>query len=141
MTHRFHSAGFVFAMLAMPLALPITACAASGTGDKKEATIVLGEADAGAKRHDVTVGQVVEVQLVEQGGTGFSWTLTKGAGVEQVGEPTYSGGQALPGSGQIQTFKLRVTAKGEHLVRFNYSQLWNGGEKDAKVLTFTLIAA
>jgi predicted secreted protein len=138
MFRRFRFAGVSLPAFAVSLVVPLVACAAPAPGEK--AAVTLTEADGGTVRA-VTMGSVVTVQLLEQGGTGFGWAADKIAGLDQLGEPEIAAiGQPMPGATERVTFRFKVTGTGRRVLRFHYSQPWKGGEKDARIVTFTLDA-
>ncbi len=118
--------------LAMPMVLPAAACAAMGPEGGQSVT----EADAGATR-TVATGQSVEVRLQAQLGTGFSWIAEPVDGLE-VGMPSVTGDTGIPGAAETQVFRVKVVAAGSHTLTFNYSQPWQGGQKNARTVTFTI---
>jgi|GEM_PF-1428647 len=120
--------------LAMPLALPAGACAASDTAKQEQS--VLTDTDAGATR-TVAVGQSVEVRLKAQLGTGYSWIAVPVDGLK-VGTPEVTGSTGVPGAPEIQVFAVTVTSRGSHTLTFNYRQPWKNGDKSAKTVTFTI---
>lgn len=119
----------------MALALAAPACATGGAPPGE--AVMLTQGEDGATR-TVPLGATFEVRLPAQLGTGYSWALVPVAGVEQVGEPVTHGG-GIPGGTQTQVFTLRTTARGRHMIVFTYGQPFNGGEKAAKTVRYTVV--
>ncbi|MBA4763328.1 protease inhibitor I42 family protein [Sphingomonas sp.] len=123
----------LLAPLALALATP--ACAAGGA--LPDEAVVLTQGEDGATR-TVPLGATFEVRLPAQLGTGYGWALVPVAGIEQLGEPvTRDGG--TPGGTETQVFALRTTAKGRHAIAFSYGQPFAGGQKNAKMVRYTVV--
>jgi predicted secreted protein len=121
------------------VAVSATACGAA-TKPVEEAHKVLTEADAGPTVHTVRTATAFQVRLAEQPGTGFGWIMAPDPAVEQPVPSAVSAGAGLPGGVQTRVFTVAITKTGRHTLRFNYSQPWQGGQKDGKLLLFTFNA-
>ncbi|MEG3179401.1 protease inhibitor I42 family protein [Sphingomonas sp. LT1P40] len=120
--------------------LAAAACSdGSAVGSATEASVVkLTEAEAG-RVIDAARGDVVEVRLVAQLGTGYSWRRADDAPLPSLEASTGpgDGGQDVGGQ-DIQRFRLSATTTGEHVLRFVYEQPFAGGTKNARTIRFTL---
>ncbi|MBP7737784.1 MAG: protease inhibitor I42 family protein [Spirochaetes bacterium] len=94
--------------------------------------VTVTEADNGAAI-DIKSGEILEVRLPAQLGTGFGWkVLSAGTNLAQKGEPEQvSGGGEKPGGPELQSFKFKAGEKGESELTLQYAEGW---KKDAKPL-------
>lgn len=90
------------------------------------------------------VGQLLEVRLPVQSGTGYSWAPASPLPpfLEFVGthtlQPYMSVG--LPGASQTQVFLYRPVASGEALVRLSYRRVWEAGVPPARMVEIPVTA-
>ena len=97
--------------------------------------IVVGE-NSGPVR--LELGQLLEVRLPVQGGTGYSWSVDADAAdnVELVTQTTLHplGEPRRMGGSQTQLFIFRGIGRGEGLLRFAYRQPWERRVPPAKMV-------
>jgi len=125
--------GLPISAIAAAALLSLGACAVTGTATPAPLT----DADTGASR-TVAVGSAVDVRLATQSGTGFSWIAEPVEGLT-VGEPHTVESSGTPGAATTQVFPVSVATPGSHQLTFNYSRPWQGGEKNARTVSFTII--
>ena len=84
------------------------------------------------------LGQLLEVRLPVQGGTGYSWSADTDAAdnLEMVTQTTLHplGEGRRMGSSQTQMFIFRGVARGEGVLRFAYRQPWERRVAPAKTV-------
>jgi inhibitor of cysteine peptidase len=88
-----------------------------------------------------TVGDVVEVQLPAQMGTGFSWQMRmpNSGAVTSLGSPALRSQQGTqPGGGEIEVFRMKVRTKGVTTLRFEYRRPWEKDKPAAKSFAVTI---
>lgn len=123
----------------MKIALMILAAALAGpssaqVGPDLRPPVVVGE-DSGAVR--LEPGQLLEVRLPMQAGTGYSWAASgDGGSLEFIDQTTLHpwGGAPTVGGSQTQMFIYRAIAPGEAVLRFAYRRPWEGGVPPAKMV-------
>ncbi len=96
--------------------------------------VVVGE-NSGPVR--LEFGQLLEVRLPMQAGTGYSWAASgDGANLEFIDQTTLHpwGGASSVGGTQTQMFIYRAIAPGEAMLRFAYRRPWEGGVPPAKTV-------
>ena len=111
----------------------LVALSAVGCGDPANAgagPIKIGEADQG-KTFTAKVGQTIEIALVGNPTTGYSWTAAleakDAALLEQVGEPAYMQDPVegeIVGAGGTYTFTFKAIAEGEATLTLVYARAW-----------------
>ena len=97
--------------------------------------IVVGDAGAPVR---LELGQLLEVRLPVQGGTGYSWAVDTDAAdsVELVTQTTLHpiGEPRRMGSSQTQLFIFRAVSRGDGVLRFAYRQPWERRVPPAKTV-------
>lgn len=113
-------------MLAMIVSVGMM-CSCSG-----KPSVTMTEADNGTAV-DIKSGEVLEVRLPAQLGTGFGWkVVSAGTNLALKGEPEQvPGGSGKPGGPELQSFKFKAGEKGESELTLQYAEDW---KKDAKPL-------
>lgn len=118
-------------ILAVALAFPATA----QPGPDLVPPVVVGE-NSGAVR--LELGQLLEVRLPVQGGTGYSWAVDADAAdnLEFVIQTTLHplGEPRRMGSSQTQMFIFRATRRGDGQLRFAYRQPWEVRVRPARTV-------
>ena len=113
------------------LAMPV----AAQSGPDLLPPVVVGE-NGGPVR--LELGQLLEVRLPIQGGTGYSWSVDMDASdnLELVTQTTLHplGEPRRMGSSQTQLFIFRASSRGEGVLRFAYRQPWERGVPPAKIV-------
>ena len=85
----------------------------------------------------VQMGQLLEVRLPMQAGTGYSWAASSDTGnLEFIDQSTLHpwGGAPTVGGSQTQMFIYRAIGPGEVTLRFVYRRPWEGGVPPAKTV-------
>ena len=85
----------------------------------------------------VQMGQLLEVRLPMQAGTGYSWAASSDTGMlEFIDQTTLHpwGGAPTVGGSQTQMFTYRAIGPGEVTLRFVYRRPWEGGVPAAKTV-------
>jgi len=117
------------------LALAVIAGAASAqAGPDLRPPLVVGEISGPVR---LEPGQLLEVRLPMQAGTGYSWAASgDGASLEFIDQTTLHpwGGAPSVGGTQTQMFIYRAIAPGEAVLRFAYRRPWEGGVPPAKTV-------
>jgi predicted secreted protein len=108
-------------------------CAAPAHGHSGK-TIILTEQTGKAVK--ARAGDVVEIRLRSQPGTGFSWSPKNHAAKVTSLPPIEA--QAIPGGWQTQRFRFLAMRAGTYRLTFSYEQPWAGGTKGARSVTFTI---
>jgi predicted secreted protein len=82
----------------------------------------------------MTLGELAEVRLSAQLGTGYSWKWTDSGGFfEQAGsEKTVTSGEAKTGGRDTQVFLFRAVKPGEARLDFFYNQSWEASASPLK---------
>lgn len=84
------------------------------------------------------LGQLLEVRLPMQGGTGYSWSVDTDAAdnVELVTQTTLHplGEGRRMGSGQTQMYIFRAVGRGQGVLRFAYRRPWEQRVPPARVV-------
>lgn len=87
---------------------------------------------------NLRVGQLLEVRLPVQAGTGYSWTAAPDAGpaLQFIGQHTLHpfDGNMMMGGTQTQMFIYRAVQRGRGDVRMVYRRPWEGGIPPAKTV-------
>jgi predicted secreted protein len=116
------------------LAAMLAAPAAAQSAADLRLPVVVGE-NSGPVR--LEPGQLLEVRLPMQAGTGYSWAASRdGASLEFIDQTTLHpwGGAPSVGGTQTQMFIYRAVAPGEAVLRFAYRRPWEGGIPPAKTV-------
>ncbi len=94
--------------------------------------VTVTEADNGAAI-DINSGEILEVKLPAQLGTGFGWKVASaGKNLARKGEPEQvSSGGEKPGGPELQSFKFKAGDKGVSELTLQYAEGW---KKDVKPL-------
>ena len=97
-------------------------------------SVVVGESSGPVR---LEPGQLLEVRLPMQAGTGYSWAASgDSASLEFIDQTTLHpwGGAPSVGGTQTQMFIYRAIAPGEAVLRFVYRRPWEGGVPPAKTV-------
>ncbi len=121
------------------LALSLAAlCAGPATAKKFEldlrAPVVVGENSGPV---NLAVGQLLEIRVQMQGGTGYSWDEADPPPfIEFVGQHTLHPfmGEGMPGASQTVVFIYRAVAPGQGSIRLAYRRPWEGGIPPARMV-------
>ncbi len=95
---------------------------------------VLGSHDDG-KKIQVQVGEVIELALEEQGGTGYTWEFNKLDEKHfQVlnNETRHPAGRPLIGGPVLKVWHLKTIAPGDANISLDYLRPWEGRAKAVK---------
>ena len=106
-----------------------------------QSMLTLHENQAGAICYRTPLGATFQVSLPAQAGTGYSWRVAGGDGLEQVGEPVIgqpAGGGMMVGGPQIQTLRLRATRAGRHTLAVALARGWEKNVAPVRTLAFCL---
>lgn len=107
------------------LAAVFAAPAAAQPGPDLLPPVVVGDGGGPVR---LELGQLLELRLPVQGGTGYSWSVNAAAAdnVELVTQTTLHplGEGRRMGSGQTQLFIFRAIGRGDGGLRFVYRQPW-----------------
>jgi inhibitor of cysteine peptidase len=97
-----------------------------------------GDNNHGSDEFEVEVGDKIRVRLCSNPTTGFEWAYeTTGQSVLQEEDYDFEEPEGdTPGAAGIEAWTFEATEKGTAEVRMEYSQPWEGGEKEE--WTFTL---
>ncbi|MEO6114574.1 MAG: protease inhibitor I42 family protein [Sphingomicrobium sp.] len=115
-------------------AMALAGAASAQAGSDLRPPVVVGE-DSGPVR--VELGQLLEVRLPMQAGTGYSWAASSDTGnLEFIDQTTLHpwGGAPTVGGSQTQMFIYRAIGPGEAVLRFAYRRPWEGGVPPAKTV-------
>ena len=117
-------------------AVVATAASAQGSnaGPDLRPPVIVGQ-DSGPV--SVQMGQLLEVRLPMQAGTGYSWAASSDTGnLEFIDQTTLHpwGGAPTIGGSQTQMFIYRAIGPGEVTLRFVYRRPWEGGIPPAKTV-------
>ena len=96
--------------------------------------VVVGETSGPVR---LELGQLLEVRLPMQAGTGYSWAASSDTGtLEFIDQTTLHpwGGAPAVGGSQTQMFIYRAVGPGEATLRFAYRRPWEGGVPAAKMV-------
>ncbi len=101
--------------------------------------LTVTEADNGTAV-DIKSGEILEVRLPAQLGTGFGWkVVSAGKNLALRGEPEQvSGGGGKPGGPELQSFKFKAGEKGESELTLRYAEDWKKDTKPLKDFTLTV---
>jgi inhibitor of cysteine peptidase len=116
------------------VAAALSAAAFAQAGADLRPPVVVGE-NGGPVR--LEPGQLLEVRLPMQAGTGYSWAASgDGASLEFIDQTTLHpwGGAPTVGGTQTQMFIYRAIAPGDAVLRFAYRRPWEGGVPPAKLI-------
>ena len=120
-----------FALLALLAAL--AAPGSAQPGPDLLPPVVVGETSGSVR---LELGQLLQVRLPVQGGTGYSWIADTDAAdnLELVTQTTLHplGEPRRMGSSQTQMFIFRAISRGEGVLRFAYRQPWERRVPPAK---------
>jgi inhibitor of cysteine peptidase len=108
--------------------------ASAQAGPDLRPPVVVGEASGPVR---LQLGQLLEVRLPMQAGTGYSWAASSDSGnLEFIDQTTLHpwGGVPTVGGAQTQLFIYRAIGPGEALLRFAYRRPWEGGVPPAKTV-------
>ncbi len=120
-------------MLFLPFAALAVAATAQGAADLRP-PVVVGETSGPVR---LELGQLLEVRLPMQAGTGYSWAASNdSANFELIDQTTLHpwGGAPAVGGSQTQMFIYRAIGPGEATLRFAYRRPWEGGVPAAKTV-------
>lgn len=109
------------------------AVAAQGGADLRP-PVVVGETSGSVR---LQTGQLLEVRLPMQAGTGYSWAASSDTGnIEFIDQTTLHpwGGAPTVGGSQTQMFIYRAIEPGKAVLRFAYRRPWEGGVPAAKTV-------
>jgi len=110
-----------------------SAASAQGAPDLRP-PVVVGETSGPVR---MELGQLLEVRLPMQAGTGYSWAASSDTGtLEFIDQTTLHpwGGAPTVGGSQTQMFIYRAVGPGEAVLRFVYRRPWEGGVPPAKTV-------
>ena len=109
------------------------------SGCSSKPSVIIDEGNAGSEI-SVKKGDIFEVRLEVQFGTGFSWSLTElPSSIEPVGEPEQiKKGEKKPGAYEYQVFRYRALSEGEIELHYVYEQPWEKGDPPAERVNFTI---
>ena len=113
-------------MLFLPFAALAAAAAAQDAPDLRP-PVVVGESSGPVR---LEIGQLLEVRLPMQAGTGYSWAASgDSSALEFIDEVTLNpfGGAPTVGGSQTQMFIYRAIGPGEARLRFAYRRPWESG--------------
>ena len=121
--------------------LLLAGCAAARSAN----TNTLTPADDG-KVINVTVGQVLVVELPGNRTTGYGWNQPAASEtvLERVGEPAYVKNPApsgMAGVGGKEIWRFRAAKAGRQRLRLEYARPWEKNTPPAKVVTFTVVVS
>ena len=117
----------------LSLAALASAASAQGAPDLRP-PVVVGETSGPVR---MELGQLLEVRLPMQAGTGYSWAASSDTGtLEFIDQTTLHpwGGAPTVGGSQTQMFIYRAVGPGEAVLRFVYRRPWEGGVPPAKTV-------
>ncbi len=102
--------------------------------------MTLTGADNGT-RVEIKTGDVIEVSLEAQLGTGYGWeVVSRHNNLVLVGEPVQAPvGKAKPGGPERQTFRFKAVEKGESGLVLRYAQGWRGDAAAQREFTVTVL--
>lgn len=132
-------------MLQMNLIPAVIACLLLAGCTTARFTNTLTQLDDG-REANVTVGQVLTVELPGNRTTGFSWNepATTEMVLERVGKPAYVTNPAPSGmvgvSGK-EIWRFRATKAGRQTLRLEYARPWEKDVAPAKVVTFKVLVS
>jgi predicted secreted protein len=93
----------------------------------------------GGKDYTVQVGAVIQVELEEQGATGYLWQLDaldqRLLDLERM-DSVVNDGHVKPGAPLRKTWRLKAKHKGKTRLEFSYCRPWEG--KDASLDRFVV---
>ena len=126
-------------LLAIAIIIGVTGVAAGGNE-----TVTVNEAYNG-KQIEVSVGDIINIELESNPTTGFMWTLaaTSAEGVLQKVDNSYEADEsaepAVCGAGGKEIWTFKALAAGETTVSMEYSQNWDGGIKADRSFDLTVV--
>ena len=118
----------------------LAACAAlAGSASAQGAPDLRPPVVVGETSGPVTLkmGQLLEVRLPMQAGTGYSWAASSDtSNLEFIDQATLHpwGGAPTVGGNQTQMFIYRAIGPGEAVLHFAYRRPWEGGVPPAKTV-------
>ena len=115
-------------------AMALASAAPAQSGPDLRPPVVVGEASGPVR---VKLGQLLEVRLQMQAGTGYSWAASgDGGNLEFIDQTTLHPWDGAPtvGGSQTQMFIYRAIGPGEATLRFAYRRPWEGGVAPAKTV-------
>ena len=90
--------------------------------------IVITEKESG-KEYTVKAGEVVEIRLMGQLGTGFSWKASiDSAFLEEVGSDVLTGEKQETSGWDTQIFQFKALKAGKTKISFQYKRHWEKKE-------------
>ena len=115
----------VLIIVAVVAAIAIAAIALAEMGTTSEATNVIGPARA-ESTVSLEEGEQLTITLPGNPSTGYSWVVTtiNPALLAQIGEPEFSTGSDLVGSGGTMTFRFETTGTGQDALQLDYLRPW-----------------
>jgi len=121
------------------LALSLAALCAGPAAAKKfdpdlRPPVIVGENSGPVK---LAVGQLLEIRLQMQGGTGYSWDEADPPPfIEFVGQHTLHPfmGEGMPGASQTVVFIYRAVGPGQGEIQLAYRRPWEGGTPPARMV-------
>ena len=130
-------------MLQMNPIITIIACLLLAGCATASTTNTLTQLDDG-KVVNMTVGQILTVELPSNRTTGFSWNepATTETVLERVGEPAYVTDpvpSGMAGVGGQEIWRFRATKAGRQTLRLEYARPWEKNVTPAKVASFKIV--
>jgi inhibitor of cysteine peptidase len=114
--------------------------ALAGSGD-----VVAVDGSFADKEIKLQVGDTLEVALESNLTTGFQWVLVENSdetALQQVGHvyvPYGNTNPPLPGVGGVELWSFKALKEGQSTIFMEYSQPWDGGIKQARTFTLTVV--
>ena len=129
----------------MKLIITSTACLLLAGCATVLSTNTLTQLDDG-KVVNVTVGQVLTVELPGNRTTGYSWSEPAASEtvLERLGEPAYMTNPApsgMVGVGGKEVWRFRAAKAGRQTLRLEYTRPWEKNVAPAKVVTFNVVVS
>jgi predicted secreted protein len=122
-------------LIAAGIGLPMSV---SGAADR----VVAVTENQNGSTVEITRAQKLEVRLPVQGGTGFSWELTRapGAAVRLASSKVLPGSAgARPGGAQIQVLVFAPTAAGADDIELGYRRPWEKASAPARTFVVHVV--
>lgn len=101
---------------------------------------VVVDKQSDGKTVEAVVGQPIEIQVTNSGGTGFAWSLEKieGDAVKSLGGPVTVAAVRIPGGRVQSAFSFKAEKVGKSEVTLVLRRAWESGKPPAETLTVTL---
>jgi predicted secreted protein len=117
--------GFIWVLVTGFMLSPSTLVAA-------EAAITLTKAQSG-QTIALKVGDIVQIELLTSGGTGYSWMVTTPGApyLKLVSQATRAVGETRPGSPVMQVWRFQAQQAGETEINLAYYRPWEDVVKAA----------